>query len=353
MTQTARRGALLIPLLFLLLVAGAPLALAASWVDQDEWTVTVVTPVETDLTVTPGASGAWVEGGYDFNATGYATSAGFRPFHDQAEITLVAWVVPDTVTDWQHIFSAYEGANKEVQLVTTSGDAFRFVAANGSATVTATFGSSFAVGSLYNIVGVYNGSHAILYVNNSVVYSSTTMSGNTYANADMKIGARTGNPYWAGKIYYTACYSYALTPEEVMIIYAAGMNATYGTPLHYYMMNEGSGATFYDASANVWNHQDYWDEVSPVTNTPTYPAWNLQDNYTMYVIGYLAPVIPTDPWAGIEEAWILLIGVVCFIAGPCLPAASIRASGWSKEKLWLILMGLLIWSFGYSLLFSF
>lgn len=357
-----RRLASVLFLALVLCSALTPLASAASWVDQDDWTVTVATPVSTDLTVTPGASGAWVTGGYNFSSS-YATSVGFRPLHDQDAYSLVLWFSPHNISGFHYLVGERDGAGENNVAIQQQDNDLQFTIGDGTTGRTIMLYNSLVKDRVVMAVWTWDKADdsgklkSYIYDTTNGTLGSTTGTGqtvNSVCNIDLRLGYRHDNNYYfAGKMFYLAMYDYKLSAAEVALIAQLGQDVVYGNPEHYYTMNEAAGVTFNDFAANIWNHQDYWDGVSAVTNTPSYPAWELQDNYTMYVIGYLAPVIPTDPWAGIEEAWILLIGVVCFIAGPCLPAASIRASGWSKEKMWLILMGLLIWSFGYSLLFSF
>lgn len=329
-----RRLASLLFLVLILCSAVTPLALGASWVDQDEWEITVNSPSSTNLTITPGASGTWVTGGYDFNATGYATSVGFRPLDDVTAASVIVWLTPDTLTGWQHIVSQYEGATSQVQLVSTNLNKFSFGVSNGTDSTTATFTDAYSVGTTYCVIGVFNGSHALIYVDGEQVAAATGISGSSDADADLKIGARTGNPYWAGKMYYVAFYSYALTEEDAGVITAIGPDIVYGAPSHYYLMNEGSGTTFYDSPANVWNHQDYWDEGSAVTNTPTYPAWELQDNYTYSITG--DDTAPSEEFIVTDEGlggWLFLIGALSVICSGVPVGAYLRSGGRRVDRI--------------------
>lgn len=95
---------------------------------------------------------------------------------------------------------------------------------DGSNTYSVT-GSSLADGLWHHLVGVFNGSNLILYID-GVKKASASQSSNSYANAaSSKIMHDDGgdnSTYHSGNVAEVRIYNHALTPSEIQYLYSAG-----------------------------------------------------------------------------------------------------------------------------------
>jgi len=126
--------------------------------------------------------------------------------------------------------------------------------ANASYTVTGT--KPVAVGQWYHVVGVYNGSQAIVYVNGQALATNAAPTYVPVANPaiPLGIGARSDGALgffrYNGSVDEVAYYAGALPASEILAHYQNGINAAPATPynqlvlgqnpLLYYRLNEPS-----------------------------------------------------------------------------------------------------------------
>jgi Concanavalin A-like lectin/glucanases superfamily len=119
--------------------------------------------------------------------------------------------------------------------------------------------SSISTGTLYHVVGTYDGSTVKLYINGSLVISNS-YSGTLFdcgydwlAGAYFPFGGTTPNGCYNGTITAIRLYNAALSDEEVTEIYGNGLGlAIAGSAAEYligwWKFDEGSGATVADSS---------------------------------------------------------------------------------------------------------
>jgi hypothetical protein len=150
---------------------------------------------------------------------------------------------------------------------------------NGVANATAFYTVTLGTSNFYHIVGTYNGSNIILYVNGTLV-STTADSGNGNTNwvpggGYFTVGAiqdandGTVSQYASAYIDEVGVWSKALIQAEVTSLYAAGVGIQYPFPNSYTMMADVSSFTMTVQSANLYKSTmlNISKSTSTMTNT--------------------------------------------------------------------------------------
>lgn len=310
-----------LPLLLavVLLLSLIPVGLAASWIEQDEWTTTLdLSGVAGTLTITPGAGG-WVDGGYNFDGSAtYATRTSFRPLHNVHAFTVIIWLRPDVAppssTD-DIMLGQYVDANHRIQLVSSVSNYLSATAGNGSTNVGVTTGAVSA-GGLYCLIVAWNGSlnagKIDAYLNNTLTTSANGITGNTSAAADLMLGRLSASGYYFdGKIYQLAIYDRKLSAEESRQAHAGGASSVYDSPVWWWRMDEASGIALLP-NAGGWFGQDGWSE-SLIASAPYTPGWQGQD-YWAESLPVAAPVVDYSPFL---PPWVSLLGMILLPVSLC------------------------------------
>lgn len=148
--------------------------------------------------------------------------------------------------------------------------------ANETTTYTVTLGTS----NFYHIVGTYDGTNLLLYVNGTNVASGTSSSNGTTnwspGGGYFSVGAArdpndgTVAQYASAYIDEVAAYNRAITSSEVTSLYAAGVGLQYPFPNSYTMTAEAGTYTFTGKSANLFrtNMTNMPKPTSSMTNIP-------------------------------------------------------------------------------------
>lgn len=213
---------------------------------------------------TTGASGQGVSIGAG-NVLGSGWSA----------LTLEAWVKTTSGTNGLPIIwndNESSARNWRLSLKTGGLPEILFWNASGSLGIAT---SSVAVhdGNWHHVVGVYNGTNVLIYVDGTQ-RGSATNSGNAAANAaaTLLIGRHTNGSSFNGTIDEAAIYSTALSPSQISAHYAfgapAGDGRLYATSTDVVVVRETPGA-LYAASVDV-----VMSEAPEPPSGPTWWVWN-------------------------------------------------------------------------------
>lgn len=209
----------------------------------------------TDVNTVAFTSGKFGRAG-DFESTSseYQHAADSASLSQTGNITLSAWIQPESVTAATqfNIAGKWDDTN-ESYLLAQYGDEIRLYI-DASANYVTTTASNLAAGTMYHVAGVYNNTTqtATIYINGTV--QTTTTSGTIPASIGddagrFHIGAEdhsaTAANFYDGKIDEVRLYSRALGLSEVQQLYGWAPG-----PVGYWDFNEGSGTTSNDKSGN-------------------------------------------------------------------------------------------------------
>lgn len=275
---------------------------AASWVFQDEWEGTIVTAaVPTNLDLTPGASGSWVTGGYDFNGTAVATNTSWRPLHGKTAFTVSGWFNFSSLVQYAYVLGQYVDADNRVALYMATASNITFIVGDGSTTSSVSVGID--VDKLYFFAMTWdkdlNDGKVTLYLNDTAYTASSGLTNAVSCDSDFFMGKGSGLVGLTGSIYLLVMHYEKLTSDEAMFSFQAGPNSFSGEASHWYWMDEDTGTVFYD-QLDGWHSQDHW-EPDIVTGSATPPIqWVYQESLN-------ASIFHTSV---IEAATVLVLGEV-------------------------------------------
>jgi len=140
---------------------------------------------------------------------------------------------------------------------------FRFAASSITTHYSVTARTVPELNKWYHVAGVFDGSKLYIYVNGALDAAPVSGEYDPY-DIDLWIG-RFGSAYFNGLIDEVRIYNYALTPDEIRLLYNAGYAARFGPQtdcskdpgscmdyglVGYWSFDEGSGNVAYDASGN-------------------------------------------------------------------------------------------------------
>ena len=131
-----------------------------------------------------------------------------------------------TLSAWAKTNSISGGYTWVVSYGNNSGSQSRFIGINGSTYYFGGYGNDITASGVplntwFNMVGVYDGTNASMYINGVLVSGPTAKTWNTTAN-NAQIGRQTnGAQYWNGNIAQVQIYNKALTALEVKQNYNA------------------------------------------------------------------------------------------------------------------------------------
>ena len=131
-----------------------------------------------------------------------------------------------TLSGWAKTNTISSGYIWIVSYGTALGSQSRFLGINSSTYLFGGYGddinaSGVPLNTWFNMVGVYDGTNAFLYINGNLVSGPTAKSWNTIAN-NAQLGRQTnGGEYWNGNISQVQVYNRALSATEVLQNYNA------------------------------------------------------------------------------------------------------------------------------------
>lgn len=142
-----------------------------------------------------------------------------------APYTISLWVNFNVLTGNQELLREWEPSYRYRCYTTNDTLTFRFMAGNSKAIDLSTSVNS---NSWYFVTGIYTGSQVKLYINNTLIDSSTMSSGATGSGHNLIIGSEGSQNWMNGKIDDIRIYNRALSETEVKRLYWGGELATSG-----------------------------------------------------------------------------------------------------------------------------
>jgi len=223
----------------------------------------------------------------DFDGSNdYVSVANNAALNPTDEITVSAWI---KASDWEA--ASYQGTivgkddwfdGSSHGYVLRTGDSGRltFVIGNGSSWPYAMTEQIMATDTWYHVVGTFNGTDIITYVNGEAK-ASYTMADTAIAPSayNLEIGR---SPYdttrqFDGKIDEVAIWNYARTQQEILNNMNVELEGDESGLVAYYKMSNGSGTTLTDNSSNTnngtltnMNSSDWVSATSPVSADGNY-----------------------------------------------------------------------------------
>lgn len=279
-----------------------------------------------NLTLVPGASGAWVTGGYNFAGTAYASKTGFKPLHNQEAITIDCWFkVVSVAAGVRYIVSQYVASNTQIAIWQSNVN-LRFSIGDGATLATVNFTNGQA-GMVYHLIGTWdkdlNGGRLELFVNGSRSQSSRTVTVNSNADDTMFLGQGDGTFNKADNILYSVGIYFEKWGYAESNKTHACRDAMLSTVDYYFTLNSGSGTTFYDWD-DAWYYTEAWD-LDAVTASL---MWYTVENWTLDVYGlvqtwHTAQTMILEVWThsilpGVQDSWFYIMilaalgAIVCF-----------------------------------------
>ncbi|MFC1755575.1 LamG domain-containing protein, partial [Thermoproteota archaeon] len=167
-------------------------------------------------------SNGHIGGAYDFNGSGaYVDCGNDTSLGITGDISIEVWIRPDVLNSNVGIAGIQETPSQEGYLVAgTAGNRLRFGLDSGSVLSA----STIAVSKWTHVVGVYDGSDIMIYINGTLDNSTGYSSGSTphLASSSFVIGRWYGNYdgyYFNGDIDGVRVYNRSLSPEQIKALY--------------------------------------------------------------------------------------------------------------------------------------
>lgn len=281
-----------------------------------------------DLTIVPGASGAWVTHGYDFGKTAVMKSASaFQPFYDYINnFTIMAWVTLDTLTgESATIMSCRQDANMQVRLYVAYTDNKVYgQVSDGTETATVASSNTVTTGKLQFIAFTWdsdvNDGKPVVYLNSTATVASAGANAWGYVRAarNLTLGCLHDKTIrMDGKLWYLSIDYIQLDTTAIQAQFAQGRpedggyiltGSSYGSlPDYYWTFEEGSGTSTIegteilrnietwtlDVNAPQWYTAEQWTITLDVMLAR---AWTLVEAWTVDLLAHsVFPVLIHDP----------------------------------------------------------
>ncbi len=139
--------------------------------------------------------------------------------------TISTWVKTSNAGSWKWIFQYGEHASaRDRSLAIDSSDKARMYVYGTNAIST----TSVTDGRWHHLVGTLDGTTSKIYVN-GVLEDAQSPTLNTYTYTGARIGRNVSTPYWFnGLIDEVRIYNYALTDEQIKLLYNDGAAIKFG-----------------------------------------------------------------------------------------------------------------------------
>ena len=239
-----------------------------------------------DLTnngATSGVTGI-IDDAYSFNGANNYMDTGITSIGETFSVSF--WAKFDDVSSYQSIISKWtsSASNRWTFDIGASSGTLRFYVADTVASET-----SITTGTWYHVVGTYDGTDLVLYVDN---ISTTTNPVNSYTEDSSKIflGAYTTNlQHFDGNIDEVAIFNYSLSSDEVSYLYNSGSP---GSDQQYPFSSSPSVSNFTVTAKDIYSDESInnfsitIDTQTYFTNTGTITTHILDNNTNTYNIDF-------------------------------------------------------------------
>jgi len=253
-----------------------------------------------------GADGdEWVEGKFgsalDFDGSNdYVNAGNDSVFNIINNLTVEAWVYVKNCSE-QSIVEKYDTGGKKSYILHIHPDNFRFGICyssddNNFTIVTSTITCDSRLNKWTHVIGVFNTSHLLLYINGELNGTLSSSYGViNLATAPLQIGGEYGNWYFNGTIDEVRIWNRSLSAYEIKELYES--KVTYGTQTNFSLSesNTGDSDVYYDffrngTVAGIWHFDEgsgnYTFDDSGNNNTGTLqnsthgvPQWTTDCKY--------------------------------------------------------------------------
>ena len=176
-----------------------------------------------------GATTGQIDGSMT-SATGYV-DLGANATSGLTHITVEAWIKPSTTSSRQDYLGNWSYPNQKYLLLSglTSSKFEFFASTNGTSAITSGTGSfSFSSGTWYHIVGVFDGSNVICYINGTA-NASNSLSGNLYSGTLNDYIGQSSDANSSAPIDEVRISSVARSADYVLQQYNSQSNSSYWT----------------------------------------------------------------------------------------------------------------------------
>lgn len=207
------------------------------------------------------------------------TSVWDAEFAGNDELTVEAWVNRSTSGSLHTIMSNYHQISLAYPFLFRIDNNKIRLFLNSSTYVEST--TDIPVGTWTHIAGTYDGTNLKIFVNgveeNSVAFSDPLVT----SDNEMKIGGGlvSDTEYFSGDIGEVRLWKVARTEVEISDSYNQQLTGNENGLVGYYMFNEGSGITAYNAASNEMYDGTLINDPARVSG-PVISSWNCSDEMT-------------------------------------------------------------------------
>ncbi len=184
------------------------------------------------------------------------------------EISISVWIDLNTNADNMDIVSKYPSA--DFTFYTEADDDISWVPfISGAKTAKYAYGSALEDAGWIHIVGVYNSSHVVIYVN-GIQRQSVAATGNLDVTAThMNLGRRLDSSNWFdGQMDELGIWNRTITPDEVTALYNDGTGITYDVGVKCMFLGnvtDQTGTALVGANITMINHDNVDENYENVT----------------------------------------------------------------------------------------
>jgi hypothetical protein len=171
------------------------------------------------------------------------------------DISISAWVKPDTLSNWEYVVARGLGGWKEAYRFQVGATDLFCAFGNGTSNDSISKAHGMSNSNWYHIAMTYDGATAKLYVDGSSIGSKSISIVMKTAGADTVIGrpVNVGGNYFDGKIDEVAIFNSALSASTISDIYNGGTPQSLASysPVAWWRMGDGDTfPTLEDSSTN-------------------------------------------------------------------------------------------------------
>jgi hypothetical protein len=200
-------------------------------------------------TPTPPTHGLEFDGVDDYVDLGNATALGFT----SQDFTIEAWIKPSNVTRGMEIFQRHGWNNDGYRFQTgSSGDLKFYTFQSGANQVSSTADATITAGEWYHVAVVRQGASVRIFVDgvDKIGTAGSHIDPAYVASRVARIGTSYAPEAFNGTISELRIWSYARSQSDVKADMSSELTGAEAGLIGYWRLNEGSGTTAHDSTAN-------------------------------------------------------------------------------------------------------